>query len=307
MKEDIVIPSNLEINPYTFVDIKLKYEFYIKIIEFFGGYLFQEHLYKFSGKSKRQVLYDMKEMKKENIIKVVSIASNNNLVMLTVSSLRYLKNKPNVSSLHFPTFTQLKTCVYLGEYLENPINFFQPKKAYSWFLEKYKNEIEKYKSSNGSADIKFLNGYRDRVKLVKSEELKVSDKADVFSMLKTARIYVDTVENGIVTLLVLDFDRTKYWIYKTLSEKVEPIFRTLGIYKGYNLKILVSTNGRKEGLTKDLKNIKKRAAAFMFLKDINIINLNINRYFQCNRYGESCLTEEDKLNIKAFKEKLKEN
>lgn len=302
--EDIVIPSELGIDPYIYLDIKFKFEFYIKLIDLFGGYMFSEHIYKFSKKSKRQTFRDIHLMEESLLLKII-LLNNNSYVVLTKISLRYLRNRAKVSQLALPTSTQLKTSCYLAQYLKNPEEFFNSSKPYSDFLNRYKNEIENYKRNDGSADISFLNNFREKVKIVKEEEIKSKEKKDVFSNLSSSKIFFNSIENEVVDLILLDFDRTKPWIYKTLIQKIEPIFKTMGIYKAYNVKILTSSHGREKRLKKDMNNMQR--SGLIFLRNIQIENLNILKYFFSTKQKESFLKDIDKYEMSQLKKKLKEN
>lgn len=299
-KDDIVIPIELGINPYTYLDIVLKYESYIKTIYLFGGYMFLKHIYKFSAKADRQTFNDIHSMEESKLLKIVNV-NNNSYVILTKTSLKFLKQKSVY--LHPPTSTQLKTSCFLAEYVSNPFEFFQAKKPYTWFLEKYKNEIEKYKSNSQDAKLNFLNNFRDSVKMIKEEEIKSNKFDDVISKLHSSRIYFDNVENSVITFLILDFDRSKNWIHKTVLEKIEPALKKLAIYTGYNIKILVANDERKKCLLKELKRFNNED--LMFFKDISVIDLEIDSYFKAVKQKESFLKDIDRVEIKEIKEKLK--
>jgi len=304
LEEDILIPSALEINPYTYLDIVLKYQHYLKIINCFGGYMFLQQIYKFSGKSERQTFNDIHAMQESKLFKIISL-KNNKYILLTNTSIKFLKNKSNVAHLQPPTSTQLKTSCFLAEYIEQPKQFFNSSKPYNWFLDKYKNEIQKFKTNNAAVDMKFLNNNKEMVKTIKNEEIKSSEFKDVFSLLNTSKIYFDTLENGVVTFIFLDFERSKRWIYEALLEKIEPIFKNLSIYNSYQIKILTMNENRKERLIKDKSKISLKG--LLFLKDINIINLNTDRFFQSVVQKESFLKDIDKLEIATLQEKLRNN
>jgi len=302
--KDILIPSILEINPYTYLDIVLKYEPYLQLINCFGGYVFLNHIYKFSSKSQIQTFYDIHAMEESKLLKIISV-NKNRYVLLTTTSIRYLKNKPNVAHLQPPTSTQLKTSCFLAEYIKIPKEFYNSSKPYVWFLEKYKKEIKNFKNESAAVDKKFLESNRAIVKVIKNEEIKSSELNDLFSKLKTSKIYFDTYENGVVTLLILDFDRSKRWIYNSLVEKIEPIFRRLSIYNSYNIKILTTNKNREERLIKDISTISRKG--LLFFKDINILNLNIDRFFQSTMQKESFLKDVDKLEMATLQERLRNN
>ena len=304
LDEDILIPSILEINPYTYLDIILKYKDYLKLISCFGGYMFLNHIYKFSPKSQIQTFNDVHAMQESKLLKIISV-NKNSYVLLTNTSIRYLKNKPNVAHLQPPTSTQLKTSCYLADYINVPEEFYNSSKPYVWFLEKYKQEIKNFKTESAAVDKKFLDTNRAIVKVIKNEEIKSTEFNDLFSKLKTSKIYFDTYENGVVTLLILDFDRSKSWIYNCLFEKIEPIFRKLSIYNSYNVKILTTNKNREERLIKDKSTMSCKG--LLFLKDINIINLNIDRFFQSTMQKESFLKDVDKLEISTLQKKLQNN
>ena len=225
--------------------------------------------------------------------------------MLAHNSIKYLKNKPNVAVLQKPTSTQLKNSCFLAEYIEEPKKFFNSSKPYNWFLEKYKSEIQKFKTKSAAADMKFLNSNKEMVKTVKNEEIKALDASDLFSKLNTSKIYFDVFENGVVTIIILDFERSKSWIYNALLERIEPVFRSLPIYNSYDVKILTMNENRKERLTKDITTMNHKG--LLFLKNINIINLNIDRFFQSTIQKESFLKDVDKLEIATLQEKLRNN
>ena len=208
LENDIIIPSKLEIDPYTYLDIKLKFEAYIKLIDKFGGYLFIQHLVKYSGKSEVQTLRDIHMMQDSKILSIVEL-NNYNYVLLSKSALKYLRNKLNVAFLEPPTSTQLKTCCYLAEYITDTEEFFTASKPYIWFTSKYFNEIQKYKNHEKGLDINFLNNNKDKVKQIKEEENRSKNNMDMFSKLHTSKIYFDSINDGMVKLLILDFDRTK--------------------------------------------------------------------------------------------------
>jgi len=67
LEKDIVIPANLEIDPWTYLDITLKYENYLILINYFGGYMFLNHIYKYSAKPEYQVFDDVHAMEKVNL------------------------------------------------------------------------------------------------------------------------------------------------------------------------------------------------------------------------------------------------
>jgi len=303
-KKDILIPKELEINPYTYLDIILKYEHYLRLINCFGGYMFLRHIYKFSAKSEYQTFDDIHAMEKSNLLKIISV-NNNSYILLANASIRYLKNKPNVGYLKPPTSTQLKTSCFLAEYIKKPKEFFDSSSPYIWFLEKFKFEIQKFKTDNAAADIKFLNSNKEIVKLIKNEEIKSYDSNDLFSKLRTSKIYFNTFKNGVVTLIILDFERSKSWIYNALLEKVEPIFRNISIYNSYDIEILTVNENRKERLMKDKNTMNRKG--LLFLRDINIINLNIDKFFQSSIQKESFLKDIDKLEIAILQEKLRSN
>lgn len=304
LEENIIIPLNLEINPYTYLDIILKYKNYLKLINCFGGYMFLTHIYKFSSKSELQTFNDIHAMQDSRLLKIISI-NRNSYVLLSTTSIKYLKNKPHVAQLQPPTSTQLKTSCYLADYISVPKDFFDSAKPYTWFLEKVKNELKKLEAKSAAVDINFLHNNRKMVKTIKNEEVKSEKYNDLFSKLKTSRIYFDTYENGIVTLLILDFDRSKSWIYNSLVEKIEPIFRKLSIYNSYNIKILTINKNREERLIKDKSTLSCKG--LLFLKDVNIINLNIDRFFQSTIQKESFLKDVDRTEISTFQEKLRNN
>lgn len=303
LENDIIIPSKLEIDPYVYLDIILKYKSYLKLIYLFGGYMFIEHIYKFSNKAKRQTFKDIHSMQKSKLLKIINV-NTNSYVLLTKTSVKYLKNKPNIAYLQPPTSTQIKTCCYLAEYISNPYIFFNPKNPYKWFIDKYKNEINNYKNKSENVDMDFLIKNKERVKRVKQEEIRSIEYKDVFSNLRSSRIFYDCMSNDLVNILILDFDRTRFWINKVLIEKIEPIFKILSIYKGYNLKILTQNSNREERLRKDLK---RSFNDLIFLESIEVINLNIDKYFQSTLQKESFLKDIDKFEIAKLQEKLKSN
>jgi len=304
LEKDIVIPANLEIDPWTYLDITLKYENYLILINYFGGYMFLNHIYKYSAKSEYQVFDDVHAMEKSKLVKIIKV-NHNSYILLAHNSIKYLKNKPNVAVLQKPTSTQLKNSCFLAEYIEEPKKFFNSSKPYNWFLEKYKNEIQKFKTKSSSVDMKFLNSNKEMVKAVKNEETKALDASDLFSKLNTSKIYFDVFENGVVTIIILDFERSKSWIYNALLERIEPVFRSLPIYNSYDVKVLTMNENRKERLTKDIATMNHKG--LLFLKNINIINLNIDRFFQSTIQKESFLKDVDKLEIATLQEKLRNN
>ncbi|MCB2295899.1 hypothetical protein LGK95_20775 [Clostridium algoriphilum] len=303
LDKDILIPAELEINPWTYLDIVLKYEHYLKLIKYFGGYMFIQQIYKFSSKSEHQTFDDVHAMEKNKLLKIINV-NNNKYVLLTHTSIKYLKNKSNVAHLQKPTSTQLKSSCLLAEYIDEPKEFFDSSKPYVWFLEKCKTELQKYKIDS-AADMEFLNKNKGKVKSIKSEEIKSLEFKDAFSLLNTSKIYFDTFENGVVTFIFLDFERSKSWIYNALLEKIEPIFRSLSIYNSYNIKILTMNENRKERLIKDESKMNRKG--LLFLKDIHIINLNTDRFFQSIVQKESFLKDIDKLEIATLQEKLRNN
>lgn len=302
LEKDIVIPAELEINPYTYLDIVLKYEPYLKLLYKFGGYMFLRHVYKFSDKGELQTFKDIHSMEKSKLLKIINVNSNS-YVLLTKSSIKYLKNKPNVAYLSRPTSTQLKTCCYLCQYVSNSNEFFNPENPYNWFLNKYKNEIDKYKNKDKNVNMDFLIKNKEIVKRIKEEQNKSRNCNDIFSKLNTSRIYFDCIIHDIVNILILDLDRTKFWIYKAILEKIEPIFSSLLIYKGYNIKILTRNENREKRLIKDIKNMNCRE--LKFLKQITVVNLNVDTFFQPVEQKESFLKDIDKIEIAKLKEKLK--
>ena len=303
-RKDILIPAELEINPYTYLDIVLKYEHYLRLINYFGCYMFLKHIYKFSSKSEYQTFDDIHAMEKSNLLKIISV-NNNSYILLANASIKYLKNKPNVAYLQAPTSTQLKTSCFLAEYIKEPKEFFDSSTPYRWFLEKYKTEIQKYKNDSATADMKFLNSNKEIVKLIKNEEIKSYIFNDLFSKLNTSKIYFDTFESGVITLIILDFERSKSWIYNSLLEKIEPIFRNISIYNSYDIKILTMNENRRERLMKDKNTMNRKG--LLFLRDINVINLNIDRFFQSSIQKESFLKDIDKLEIATLQERLRNN
>ena len=303
LDKDIIIPAELEINPWTYLDIVLKYEHYLKVIKCFGGYMFIQQIYKFSYKAEHQTFDDLHAMEKIKLLKIISI-NNNKYVLLSHTSIKYLKNKSNVAHLQKPTSTQLKTSCLLAEYIEEPKLFFSSSKPYSGFLERYKAEIQKFKT-NSAADMNFLNSNKEIVKIIKSEEIKSNEFEDVFSLLKTSKIYFDTLENGVVTFVMLDFERSKSWIYNALLEKIEPIFRKLPIYNTYEIKILTMNETRKERLIKDKNKLNHKG--LLFLKNIHVINLNTDSFFQSLVQKEGFLKDIDKLEIATLQKRLRNN
>ena len=89
-----------------------------------------------------------------------------------------------------------------------------------------------------------------------------------------------------------------------MSSKIEPIFRKLLIYKGYDINILTCNKEREIRLKKDIRSLK--VSDLYFLKNIEITNLNTDRYFQSTKQKASFLKDVDKLEIAALREKLKE-
>lgn len=304
LDKDILIPSILGINPYIYLDIILKYKDYLQLIYRFGGYMFINHIYKFSFKSQLQTFNDIHAMQESNLLKIINV-NKNSYVLLANTSIRYLKNKPTSKFLQPPTSTQLKTSCYLSEYISVPEEFFNPSKPYAWFLEKYKKELDNLEAESAAVDKKFLNTNKELVKPMLNEKNKSAEFNDLFSKLKSSRIYFDTYENGVVTLLILDFDRSRSWIYNSLLKKVEPIFRNLPIYISYDVKILTPNEYRKERLIEDKKAMSCKG--LLFLKDINIINLNIDNLFQPTTQKESFLKDIDTKEMPLLQEKLRNN
>ncbi|AGK96622.1 hypothetical protein [Clostridium pasteurianum] len=304
LEKDIVIPANLEINPYVYLDIILKFQDYIKLIYSFGGYMFVKQIYKFSSKVQLQTFQDIHSMEDSKLLKIINI-NNNNYVILTKTSIKYLKNKKNISYIELPTSTQLKACCYLAEYISNPSDFFNPKNPYTPFLNRYKNELDKYKNNDKNVNMNFLKNNKDYVKIIKEQEIKSEKSEDIISKLNRSRIYFDDIKDNFITLLILDFDRNKNWIYKSLLEKIEPVIKSLKIYTGYNIKVLTESEERKKFLINDIK--KMQTKGLMFLKDISVINLEIGKYFRANKQTESFLKNIDVLEIKKIKERLKSN
>lgn len=306
LEKHILASQVLKINQFTYLDIVLKYETYLRLINYFGGYMFLKHIYKFSPKSQHQVFNDIHAMQKSKLLKIISV-NNNSYILLSKTSTKYLKNKPNVAQLQSPTSTQLRTSCFLAEYIKNPKEFFNSANPYNWFLEKCRNEIKKYRIDSSSADITFLNNNKEHVKLILGQEKESYKFNDVFSKLKASRIYFDTYEDetGVVTFLILDFDRSKSWIYNSLLKKIEPIFRTLLIYKSYNIKILTTNENRKERLIKDKDTISHKG--IIFLRNISVINLDIDNFFQSSVRREGFLKDIDKLEVAILQEKLRNN
>jgi len=73
----------------------------------------------------------------------------------------------------------------------------------------------------------------------------------------------------------------------------------------YQIKILTMNENRKERLIKDKSKISRKG--LLFLKDIHIINLNTDRFFQSVVQKESFLKDIDKLEIATLQEKLRNN
>lgn len=300
-KKDILIPGKLEINPFTYLEIVLNYEPYLILINSFGGYMFLKHICKFSTKLEHQTRDDIHKMDKLGLLKII-VANSNSYVLLSPMSLKYLKNKPNVSRLNEPTATQLKTSCFLAEYIKDPKDFFNSSKPYNWFLDKCKNEVEEYKIDNTSADMKFINSNAKYIKLVKEEEIKSHKLDDIFSKLRSSRVYFEKYEDGVITFVILDFERSQSWIYNTLLNKIEPILRNMAIYKLYDIKILTDNEGRKERLVNDVRNMSH--SKLLFLGDIHIINLDLDIYLKSSVQKSSYLKDIDKLEIIELKEKL---
>jgi len=303
LEKDILIPADLEINPWTYLNIVMKYKHYLKLINYFGGYMFIQQMYKFSCKAERQTFDDVHAMEKDKLIKIIGL-NKNKYVLLTHTSIKYLKNKSNARYLQIPTSTLLKSSCLLAAYVEKPEEFFDSSKPYLWFLEKCKSELQEYKN-NSEANIEFLNRNKGKVKSIVNEEKKSVDFKDAFSLLSTSKIYFDTFENGVVTFILLDFERSKNWIYNALLGKIEPIFRSLSIYNSYNIKILTTNENRKQRLIKDKS--KMSCNGLLFLKEIDIINLDTDRFFQSEVQKESFLKDIDKLEIATLQEKLRNN
>jgi len=303
-EKDILIPGELGINPYTYLDIVLKYEFYLKFINYFGGYMFLKHIYKFSPKLEHQVFIDIHAMQKSNLLKIINI-NNNSYILLLNASVKYLRNKSNVARIDSPTSNQLKTSCFLAEYISEPKEFFNSSKPYTWFIEKCKNEVKKYRNDRSTANMKFLNSSKEIAKVVIDQEKKSHELNDFFSKLKASRIYFDTFKDGVVTLIILDFERSKTWIYNTLLNKIEPIFRRLAIYISYDIKILTANERREERLNKDINTISHKG--IIFLRNLDVINLNLESFFQSSVQTESFLKDIDNFEIEALHEKLRIN
>ena len=307
LEKDILIPANLEINPWVYLDIVLKYKYYLKLIMGFGGYMFLQHIYKFSYKAEHQTFNDIHAMEDKKLIQIIYV-NNDKYILLTKTSVKYLKNKSNPGQFQKPTSNQLKTSCFLADYIESPeefFKFFDSSKPYVWFLDKYKNELQNLKTKSAAVDMNFLNNNKQLVKTIKSEEIKSIKHEDVISLLKTVKIYFDTFENGVVTFILLDFQRSKRWIYEALLNKIEPIFRELSIYNSYNIKILTTNENREKRLVKDKNNISRKG--ILFLKNIDVINLNTDRFFQSIIQKKSFLKDIDKFEIATLQEKLKNN
>ena len=303
-EKDILIPVELGINPHTYLDIVLDYEPYLRLINYFGGYMFLKHIYKFSAKAQCQVFEDIHAMQKRSLLKIVSV-NKSSYVLLLIASVKYLRNKSNVAKIDTPTSTQLKTSFSLGEYIKEPKQFFDSSKPYTWFIEKCKNEIKKYRNDSSSADMNFLNNSKKIAPLVVAQGKAAHEFNDLFSKLKGSRTFFDTFEDGVVTFIILDFERSTQWIHNTLSNKIEPIFRSLAIYKSYNIKILTSMETRKERLIKDMNLMSRKG--IIFLKNINVVTLNLDSFYQANVQKESFLKDTDKFEIEALHEKLLNN
>lgn len=301
LDKDIIIPKNLEINPYVYLDIILKYESYLRLIDNFGGYMFFKHIYKFSSKGELQTFKDIHNMEEDNLIKIINV-NNNNYVLLQRTALKFLRNKANTAFLQPPTSTQLKTSCYLAEYITAPEDFFNAN-PYSWFLEKYQEQIQKYKADPATADLNFLTNNKEKVREIKIQFDKSKTNEDFFSKLNTSKMYFNNIdENGIVNILMLDFERSKFWIKKALEEKIEMIFKKLAIYKGYNINLITCNSGREERLKTDI--VRLDCNGLIFLKDINVKNVDSDRFFQATQQKESFLKDIDKLEIAKLQEKL---
>lgn len=322
---EITIPLNLGINPHSYLEMELNFNNYIKIIDTFGGAIFQKQLNYYINKSYRSMSDDIKKMEGFNIVEITKL-NNNNIIKNKTFAIRYLRQSTTYSPIK-TTSIMLKTSAYLSEFIYLifnaeiektllPLNSKEVgKKIYGQFLLDFQKKLKEHNEGNPQ-HIEFLRNYKDIVPAIKKEyELCIENNPknrDFLNKLQLSRIYAYDFneEEKIVKLAIIDNSISQIWLRKNII-KIDNFLRQFNFYK-FEITVLAGNEGRTQRLTKDIQQIEKyfkrnrtlkQGETARLLKHVTVLNTNADRFFKHNSEFESYLkTNEENEIAKAIKE-----
>lgn len=293
----IELDTTLGIDLHTLLDIETKYKTYLETIHYFGGIMFFKHIYEFSEKSKTPTFMDIKKMEERRIITTVNFA-NYSYARLGKIAIKYLTKNPEPSRPKAPTSTVVKEKTFLADYI---------KKYHNADYTSEKNILNKHQIASdlifkdiliqAAEDDDFLLKNKAAIRSMKTEFDNLKKSEGELLKLEKSRIFLVGYEDYVITFLILDMGRTKFWIKKAIL-KINQIIEKYSFYK---FKILITAEDEKrlnrlkadgKKLLKELKDINSKETAFL-LQDIEVYNADIEKFFLGETTNESILTEEE--------------
>lgn len=287
-KEDLKVLINdqkLNISVLDYIKINSNYDWYLKVIRFFGNFATYEHIVAILNGdcSKTKIFNDLNNMCSLYLLRKEKLG-NYIYFVLTKKAQIYLKQRNNVGYIPNPSIKALKSNILLVDYLlNNQINFTTDKirksknklvTLGSEFID-YENYIKCCYSFlyNEMKNIKGIkeNFLKEQIELInKNDELVKSEKNtrlvkfyDVLSKLMLKNIYIsklDTKPNSMeITFLILDISYSINWYKKIIlliSNSLKQLyFSPLEQSIKYNLVVQTDNKENKINLSEKLRKI----------------------------------------------------
>ena len=286
----IVNDQKLDIRVLDYMEIKLKYDWYLRAFRFLGNFATREHISALlKGRySETKVFNNLKSMRSMHLLRKETLGKYVYFV-LTKKAQIYLKQRNNVGYIDNPTDKAMKSNLLLGDYLiNNRLNLATEKirtsdNQISMLISEFSNYEEyiklcykflynKMKNIDGiendflQEQISLINKKSEFID--NTDKLKAERNCDVLSELMSKDIYLINVEsktNDItITFLIQDIGRSVSWykleILKLCSIIAKFYLNPVENYIKFNLIIQTDSIENKNNLIKVQKifnNLKK--------------------------------------------------
>lgn len=287
-KEDLKVLINdqkLNISVLDYIKISSNYDWYLKVIRFFGNFTTYEHIVAILNGdcSKTKIFNDLNNMCSLHLLRREKLG-NYIYFVLTKKAQIYLKQRNNVGYIPNPSIKALKSNILLADYLiNNQINFVTAKIRKSknklgtlvYEFTDYENYIKccymhlynKMKNIKGIKE----NFLKEQIELTNKDDILVKSEKntrivksyDIFSKLMLKNVYInklDTKPNSMeITFLILDISYSINWYKKIIlliSNSLKQLyFSPLEQSIKYNLVVQTDNKENEINLSKKLRKI----------------------------------------------------
>lgn len=273
----IIDDIKININVLEYIEVKEKYDWYLRCLKYFGNFITFEHLnLLLEGKlSRGKIFNDITALSDLNFVKKHFIGKNSYYILTKKANI-YLKNKNEGGYINKPANrNMIKSLLHL-DYLILGINDRSYKnKENEPELNSELDNLYKYISDSKSFNERINIRHRNAYKIMKKLNLKIDliedpvrffdeqinllneNEGDILSKLKSKNAYIEgyglTNEKLILDILILDNENIQPGKFKYLILDLENIFKELYFNPveqrvKYNLSIVSIDSNRKNNL-----------------------------------------------------------